>query len=683
MKSNLSAEQLSANTWIAGTTAYCILLTALVLSGCTAGIDTTRTRDGKGFCTVEGAFRHRWWNYYERGLSCAEGEFFTEALSDLDESVRQREKDQRMARTYGMHFVDYFPHRELGIIHYEMGNLAAAKTELELSLSQFPSSKAQFYLDRVRRDLTKQEQRDVRPPILKLDLKKDEIWTSGDPVIISGVAEDPHYISGITIAGAPLFLEQSRKQIRFEEALTLSQGVHKIEVAARNLMGVVTQSAVTIHVDREGPIISLDELSLSEEKEGKELVVSGSAFDESGIMSLTINTRPIAVGEGAESPFTERLPADGSDLELVARDRLGNETSARIPQPSSAASARLLLARAGQGGAWLTALLGPKDTTPPRINVEGLRDLETVFLDRIYLKIEVQDESKIAELSVNGSPIRGREGKMIVFSHIARLEEGRNGILFEAKDEAGNRAIRKMFIVREIPEAFDLEARLSMTVMPFEEKGEVPDESIAFQDSLINDLIGVKQDRFRIVERDRLDLILQEQNMSRTKLIDRKTALDVGRLVAAQHIVTGSIVRTRKGVEIVARVIDTETSEILAAKDVYDEVTDLLALRTLSEGMAVKIHQEFPLLTGLVVQRDGNRIISDLGKDRARIQRRLIVYREKPTLRHPVTGKVLGSDVEILGRARITQVMPDWSKAQILGGDKAAAIKSTDKVITE
>jgi len=169
--------------------------------------------------------------------------------------------------------------------------------------------------------------------------------------------------------------------------------------------------------------------------------------------------------------------------------------------------------------------------------------------------------------------------------------------------------------------------------------------------------------------------------MSRTKLIDKSTALKLGRLIAAQSIITRSIIETGTGIEIVARWIDTETSEILAVEDVYDEVKDLPALRLLAQGMAVKFHRDFPLLDGLIIRQKGKYIFTDLGQDKIRIQRRLIIYREEP-ITHPVTGKVLGADNVIIGRARVTQVMPDLSKAEISVG-RDISIKPMDKVITE
>jgi hypothetical protein len=191
----------------------------------------------------------------------------------------------------------------------------------------------------------------------------------------------------------------------------------------------------------------------------------------------------------------------------------------------------------------------------------------------------------------------------------------------------------------------------------------------------------VNQNRFQVVERNKLDLILQEQKLSRSELVDRSTALRLGKLAVAQSIVTGSIVESRTGVEVVGRMIDTETSEILTTVDVYDEEKELSGLRSLAEGMATKIHMDFPLLGGLIIQRKGNNIFTDLGQDKVSLQRRLIIYREAP-IKHPVTGKILGSDNEIIGRAKVTQVLPDMSKAEVISGE-SGEIKPLDKVITE
>jgi len=661
-------------------------------------------KEGKEYGKVSGAFRHRWWNYYERGLSYADGEFYDEALSDFREAISQRDEDQRKARTYGMHFIDYFPHRELGVVFYRLGDLPEAEKELELSLGQFPSAKARFYLDRVRKALIEQKASETTPPRLTLDLAGDEVWTREDPVLLSGIAEDEQYVAAIKIRGIPLFMEGSEKRVSFNEPLVLSQGRHLIEVEAQNLLGKATKRQVVIRVDREGPLITIDQPSLDETAAGREIVISGFLYDEATVSHLFINELEITIQKGPEVHFSKRFAADTGELDLVARDRLGNQTSARIslPNPKSALQnpysqirtpkstfriprsafhnpVRLACVDPVACDRLAAAWFGSSDVRPPGILLKGWTDSQTVYLPKVYIEGQVDDESKIESLTINGVPILRRQGQRIFFSHLAELQEGENSIVIEAGDEAGNFSSKTISINRKTPKALQLAERLSVSVNPFEQKGTASAASLSFQDNLIDAL--VEQNRFRVVERDKLDLILREQKLSRSSLIDRTTALRLGRLVAAESIVAGSIIETRSGIEIVARMIDTETSEVATTVDVYDEAKDLQALISLAEGMAIKFHREFPLLDGLVIQRKGKQIFTDLGQDKVKLQRKLIVYREEP-FKHPATGKVLGADNEIIGRARIDQIMPEMSRAELLD-DEVGAVNLLDKVITE
>lgn len=640
-------------------------------------------KNGKEYGKISGAFfRNQWWNYYERGLSYAEGEFYKDALADLKDAVDQREKDQRMARTYGMHFIDYFPHRELGIIYYEMKNFDAAKKELEISLKQFPSAKARFYLDRVRRALIEKQTKIVPPPTLTFGFNAAEVWIREDPVVLSGVAEDQHYVSEISISGVPVFLEGSEKRIPFKKNLVLSQGRHKVDVSAKNILGKITKRQIVIHVDREGPIVTLNELHVNQKIMPRKVRITGFIYDEAGVSDFSINGRPINIQKDVEVQFSATLPIDTDNLELVSRDRLGNQTSAKMPlaQTSTGNIPVRLACRESTATTYLLAgLFRQNDTRPPTISLKGWTDTQTVYMEKAYIEGQVSDESKIESLTINQKPILHRQGRYVFFSHLADLKKGKNILTIEAEDEKGNKTSKTISIIRRIPKALQLSERLSITVFPFEQRGEVSKASLAFQDNLIDALI--QRNRFQVIERDRLDLILQEQKLSRTKLFDQRTALKLGHLIAAQAITTGSIIETRTGIEVVARMIDTETSEILATEDVYGEIKDLPALWILAEGMAAKFHREFPLMDGLVVEQKKGDIITDLGENDIKLRRRLIVYREEP-VKNPLTGKMLGADNEILGHARVTQVMPKVSKAEVVDiGPKA--IKPLDRVITE
>ncbi len=94
-------------------------------------------------------FHDRWWQYYERGVAWAGIGRLGEAETDLRVCLEQRQADRRRARTYGMHFVQCFAHRELGAVLLKQGKLDEAERELRLSLAQEPSAKAEFLLQRL------------------------------------------------------------------------------------------------------------------------------------------------------------------------------------------------------------------------------------------------------------------------------------------------------------------------------------------------------------------------------------------------------------------------------------------------------------------------------------------------------------------------------------------------------
>jgi tetratricopeptide (TPR) repeat protein len=109
-----------------------------------------------GLVEYKGPFRHRWWHYYNRAQCFLQKGCLQGAIDDLKIAISQRSKDQWNARTYGMHFMDYFPNRELGIAYYYQGKKAASEEEykkavekLEESLSYTPSAKAVYYLEKV------------------------------------------------------------------------------------------------------------------------------------------------------------------------------------------------------------------------------------------------------------------------------------------------------------------------------------------------------------------------------------------------------------------------------------------------------------------------------------------------------------------------------------------------------
>ena len=134
----------------------------ITLTSCGPGIfQQSAANSGVNAGESEKVFRHRWWNYYERAVSRMNNGLDQEAEADLLIALSKRSMDGRRARTYGMHFTDYFPHRELGVLYLQQGKLDAAEQELLTSIKQYPSAKASFYLNRARQTAITRELADI------------------------------------------------------------------------------------------------------------------------------------------------------------------------------------------------------------------------------------------------------------------------------------------------------------------------------------------------------------------------------------------------------------------------------------------------------------------------------------------------------------------------------------------
>lgn len=84
---------------------------------------------------------------------------------------------------------------------------------------------------------------------------------------------------------------------------------------------------------------------------------------------------------------------------------------------------------------------------------------------------------------------------------------------------------------------------------------------IALLDEMAVVAIG-KVERMKLTERKRLDVILQEQELALSDLMDTSKALRVGQFLAADYLLTGSVIEMDRTVIIFGRLINVETAEI-------------------------------------------------------------------------------------------------------------------------
>ncbi len=182
----------------------------------------------------------------------------------------------------------------------------------------------------------------------------------------------------------------------------------------------------------------------------------------------------------------------------------------------------------------------------------------------------------------------------------------------------------------------------------------------------------VKEGRFDVVERRLLQKIVDEQKLAMSGMVDANSATELGKLLGVKVVITGSVMKVHKMMEVNARIIDVESASIIAAESVKS--ASAIQLETLVNQMAAKIIRDFPL-EGYIVHRDGDKVQVDLGK-RAGVKKgmRFIVYKEGNVIRHPKTGEVLDVERIETGNILIKDVRKKTAEAKILSENSSNAI---------
>lgn len=93
----------------------------------------------------------QWHVSYQAGLDAMQRGDWNRAIENFQRALQVKTQDTKKIRATGVTFIEYFPHREMGICYFNLGDLPRAKQELEASLAHVVSDRAKNYLERVNR----------------------------------------------------------------------------------------------------------------------------------------------------------------------------------------------------------------------------------------------------------------------------------------------------------------------------------------------------------------------------------------------------------------------------------------------------------------------------------------------------------------------------------------------------
>lgn len=224
--------------------------------------------------------------------------------------------------------------------------------------------------------------------------------------------------------------------------------------------------------------------------------------------------------------------------------------------------------------------------------------------------------------------------------------------------------------------------RMGLAVLPFQTKGlgtEMGEINVVEQ--MMTTFFNLN--RFKLFERTQLEKILEEQKLGMTGILDASTAAEIGKGIGVDAIVLGTVTRAGSHIGIDARLIDTETAEIITAQDEMSVRTSIQDLKNMINRLATKISEDLPLVAGYVINVDGDRLTLDIGANQGlKKGMKCIVYSEGKDIIHPMTKKVLGKETAELGEVKLIQVYPEYSVGQVFKAN-AGLFEIGNKIITK
>ncbi|MCP4713601.1 MAG: hypothetical protein GY868_00675, partial [Deltaproteobacteria bacterium] len=470
----------------------CLLASLLLLCSCSLERGAVNEWGEVPQRELAGLFTGQWYDYYLRGLTRAQLNSWEEAAADFREAVAGRDRDQRRARTYGMHFIDYFPHRELGIAWYRIGRYEEAQTELERSLAQIETSKAKYYLNKTRRALLQAAGNDSQPPAISLDSLPEGLVTNRHRMTIVGTASDAGYSGSVSVNNLPQFVELAEQVLAFSEEVMIKPGPNNITVTAADLMGNVAEKKITVKGDFSGPLIAFDNVAGGDQVSAERFVLRGELADAGGLAALQVNGRQTCYNRTSQAAFAVELELIKgiNPISVLATDVVGNTTAVTLElaySPATALASPVMLAAATDSilDTGQSMFFARAHGALPRIELRGIQDQQVTCFDEFLFEGSVRSGEGVHDIRINGSSIMSAAGstgiagtlkdlavglrKSVAFSRIVPLQEGRNTIRIVAVDGRDRTVTKNITVTKKTPRVKQLGSRLSLSVFPFTE----------------------------------------------------------------------------------------------------------------------------------------------------------------------------------------------------------------------
>ncbi len=254
----------------------------------------------------------------------------------------------------------------------------------------------------------------VTTPTPHLALQYDDVKGPADP-LASGVDVSALVVTLDGIDRTALFTKgPSGATADVPADLALSEGLHALTATIKDLAGNAASAQTSFTVSARPPELFVDSPKSGDYMKTSPAEVRGRVVGDPGTViecragAATVpGTRS---GPGTEAAFTCALPLaeGGNTIEVVARDRLGHETTVSVPVTL--------------------------DTKPPKVTIGTPQDDSWTSMETVEVTGHVEDDSPIRTVTVNnvGATLTGSEFRA------PQVPVGTGTITATAEDTAGN-----------------------------------------------------------------------------------------------------------------------------------------------------------------------------------------------------------------------------------------------------
>jgi tetratricopeptide (TPR) repeat protein len=179
--------------------------------------------------------------------------------------------------------------------------------------------------------------------------------------------------------------------------------------------------------------------------------------------------------------------------------------------------------------------------------------------------------------------------------------------------------------------------------------------------------------RVQVVERVLVEKLLQELNLGSSELADPAAALELGKVLSARLIVTGTLYYQAGDYLLTLRLIDTQTTRIVKVMtaDLGGPAQVVKDIGWLRRRILSAVMEHYPL-QGYVVQVDADQVMVNLGAGQGVVtgSRFDILERSEPMT---YRGRRLQGLPKVIGQVEIVQVEGDYCRGRVLHAARPVA----------